>query len=79
MTLAIGAPAPGFSLADTSGAVHAPDGAPATVVVFTCNHCPYALAWHGRIADVARDYAAQGVVVLRDQQQRRGALPARLC
>ena len=30
----------------------------ATVVVFTCNHCPYALAWHERLADVARDYAA---------------------
>ena len=26
---------------------------PATVVVFTCNHCPYALAWHDRIAAVA--------------------------
>jgi hypothetical protein len=26
------------------------------VVVFTCNHCPYALAWHDRIADAARDY-----------------------
>ena len=40
------------------------DGAPATVVVFTCNHCPYALAWHDRIAQVARDYAARGVRVL---------------
>ena len=64
MTLAIGSPAPAFSLPDTSGALHAPGGAPATVVVFTCNHCPYALAWHERIADVARDYAAQGVAVL---------------
>ena len=26
------------------------------VVVFTCNHCPYALAWHDRIAAAARDY-----------------------
>jgi Redoxin len=24
--------------------------------VFTCNHCPYALAWHDRIAAAARDY-----------------------
>ena len=37
------------------------DGAPATVLVFTCNHCPYALAWQDRIAEVARDYAARGV------------------
>ena len=27
-----------------------------TVVVFTCNHCPYALAWHDRLMQVARDY-----------------------
>ena len=24
--------------------------------MFTCNHCPYALAWHDRIAAAARDY-----------------------
>ena len=24
--------------------------------MFTCNHCPYALAWHDRIAGAARDY-----------------------
>jgi hypothetical protein len=34
------------------------------VVVFTCNHCPYALAWHDRIAEVARDYGDRGVRVL---------------
>ena len=59
-----GEPAPSFSLSDTSGAVHSPDGAPATVVVFTCNHCPYALAWHERIGAVARDYSARGVKML---------------
>jgi thiol-disulfide isomerase/thioredoxin len=32
-------------------------GKAATVVVFTCNHCPYARAWHDRLQDVARDYA----------------------
>jgi hypothetical protein len=31
MSIAIGAAAPGFSLPDTEGAEHAPDGAPATV------------------------------------------------
>ena len=61
---AIGETAPAFALPDTSGAVHSPDGAPATVVVFTCNHCPYALAWHERIIAVARDYADRGVRVL---------------
>src|SRR5918997_7061285 len=50
----IGDEAPPFSLPDTAGQEHGPDGV--TVVVFTCNHCPYALAWHDRIAQVARDY-----------------------
>ena len=53
-----------FSLPDTDGAEHSPGDAPATVVVFTCNHCPYALAWHDRILDAARDYADRGVRVL---------------
>ena len=61
---AIGDRAPTFALPDTEGTVHEPRGAPATVVVFTCNHCPYALAWHERIVAVARDYADRGVRVL---------------
>ena len=56
-----------FTLPDTSGTptpLHE-DGARAAVVVFTCNHCPYALAWHDRIQAVARDYADRGVRVLQ--------------
>jgi peroxiredoxin len=58
--------APGFELTDTHGRAHRladRRGTPATVVVFTCNHCPYALAWHDRIAAVADDYADRGVHV----------------
>ena len=64
MTLSIGDTAPDFKLPDTAGASWSladGDDSEATVVVFTCNHCPYALAWHDRIADAARDYAARGV------------------
>jgi peroxiredoxin len=61
---AIGDQAPTFTLPDTEGNTHEPGEAPATVVVFTCNHCPYALAWHDRIVGVARDYADRGVRVL---------------
>ena len=61
---AIGDRAPTFALEDTGGLTHEPDGAPATVIVFTCNHCPYALAWHERIMDAAQDYADRGVRVL---------------
>jgi peroxiredoxin len=56
MSTAVGTAAPTFALPDTDGVEHSPGGAPATLVVFTCNHCPYALAWHDRIAAVARDY-----------------------
>ncbi|MDQ3871604.1 MAG: thioredoxin family protein [Chloroflexota bacterium] len=58
MTLSVGDHAPHLSLPDTDGAEHdlGEHGAP-TVVVFTCNHCPYALAWHDRLLAVGRDYA----------------------
>jgi hypothetical protein len=56
---------PDFTLPDTDGVpVPLQAGATAAVVVFTCNHCPYALAWHGRIDAVARDYAGRGVRTL---------------
>jgi peroxiredoxin len=60
----LGEVAPSFELPDTEGARHSLEGAGdagATVVVFTCNHCPYALAWHDRTLAVARDYADRGV------------------
>jgi peroxiredoxin len=60
----LASPAPGFELPDTSGATHSladAADAPATVVFWTCNHCPYALAWHDRLVDVTRDYADRGV------------------
>ena len=50
----IGQRAPEFTLPDTNGDEHSLRG-PA-VVIFTCNHCPYALAWHDRLMDVAGDY-----------------------
>jgi peroxiredoxin len=63
--ISIGDAAPAFDLPDTEGARQSlSNGAKATALVFTCNHCPYALAWHDRIADVARDYADRGVRVL---------------
>jgi thiol-disulfide isomerase/thioredoxin len=53
----IGDEATVFTLPDTDGRRHEfPDDSPTTVVVFTCNHCPYALAWHDRLLQVARDY-----------------------
>ena len=57
-----GDPAPTFELPDTDGTLHSPAGT-ATAVVFTCNHCPYALAWHDRLLGVARDYDGRARVL----------------
>jgi peroxiredoxin len=66
MTARPGDAMPDFTLPDTDGVpVPLQAGATAAVVVFTCNHCPYALAWHGRIDAVARDYAGRGVRTLQ--------------
>jgi len=53
--IAIGELAPAFELPDTDGDAQAL--LTPAVVIFTCNHCPYALAWHDRLMEVARDYA----------------------
>jgi peroxiredoxin len=66
MPIAIGETAPDFELPATDGERHplASAGTSATVVYWTCNHCPYALAWHERMLEVAREYADRGVRVL---------------
>ena len=71
MSLALGMEAPGFSLPDTDGVERSPGGAPATLVVFTCNHCPYALAWHDRVAAVARDYPEVKVLAVNPNDAER--------
>jgi peroxiredoxin len=69
--IAVGDKAPSFTLPDTSGAeVTFPDGR-ASVVVFTCNHCPYALAWHERLLAVASDYSDVQVVFINPNDAER--------
>ena len=65
--LSVGDTAPTFTLPDARGGDMTldPSAAPATVVVFTANGCPYALAWHDRIQQVARDYAGRQVAVVQ--------------
>jgi peroxiredoxin len=79
MSLRTGDPAPDFELADTHGRTHRLSesaGTDATVVVWTCNHCPYALAWHDRIAAVADDYSDRGVRVLAVNSNDAARYPA---
>jgi peroxiredoxin len=65
MPIAIGQRVPDFDLPGTDGESYGlSEGDPATVVYWTCNHCPYALAWHDRMLEVARDYADRRVRML---------------
>jgi peroxiredoxin len=66
--LAIGDTALDFTLPATNGQTYTLRDifkqAKAVALVFTCNHCPYAQAWEGRINAIAHDYTAQGVHLL---------------
>jgi peroxiredoxin len=68
MSLQIGDQASEFSLPGTDGGEYGPDGV--TVVVFTCNHCPYALAWHDRLTQVAREYDVTFLAVNPNDAER---------
>ncbi len=67
MMLELGTPAPPFALPDTDGRIVSLDdarGAPALLVMFICNHCPYVKHVRGELAALARDYAPRGVAVV---------------
>ena len=62
--LAIGAPAPEFSLPGVDGKTHTLKeyaDAKVLVVAFTCNHCPTANAYEARFAKFHEDYKSKGV------------------
>jgi peroxiredoxin len=66
-TLAIGAPAPDFSLPGVDGKTYTLasfKNARLLVVVFTCNHCPTAQAYEDRIIQLTADYKDKGVAVV---------------
>jgi peroxiredoxin len=59
--------APGFRLPDTEGKMVALDdfaGAPALLVVFLCNHCPYVKHVRHELARLARAYQERGVAIV---------------
>ena len=65
--LPLGTKAPGFSLPDTSGKLVSPadfKGAPALVVMFICNHCPYVIHIRSELAKACKDFQARGVAVV---------------
>lgn len=65
--LALGTPAPGFRLPDTGGGFVSADdfaGAPALLVMFLSNHCPYVRHVAEEIVHLGRDYAERGVGIV---------------
>src|ERR1700712_3331927 len=62
----VGTSAPAFSLPGVDGQTYTLESfrdAKLLVVIFTCNHCPYALALEPRFIELQRDYANKGVRV----------------
>ena len=65
--LLLGTSAPQFSLPDPDGKIVSLsdfDGAPALVVVFMCNHCPFVKHVAPGLANLAREYQDKGVAVV---------------
>ena len=65
--LPLGKPAPNFSLPNTEGkTVSLGDfaGAPALLVIFMCNHCPYVKHIADALARLAKEYQDRGVAVV---------------
>jgi len=62
--IAIGADAPAFSLINSVDARYVkfePRKNALSVVIFTCNSCPFAQAFEPRIIEIAREYEKKGV------------------
>jgi peroxiredoxin len=76
--LPLGTPAPDFDLPDTDGRrVRRSDfaGAPALLVMFICNHCPYVKHLRADLARLAREYMGRGVGVVAVSSNDPAAYP----
>lgn len=65
--LELGTPAPPFALPDPAGKVHRLEdlaAAPALLVAFVCNHCPYVKHIVDGFAGFAREYGPRGLAVV---------------
>ena len=77
--LPLGTKAPAFSLPNVDGRTVSLDdfqGAPAYLVMFICNHCPYVKHVATELARLARDYQAKGVAVIAINSNDVSAHPA---
>jgi peroxiredoxin len=65
--LPLGSAAPDFSLPGVDGSIHKLSdyaSSKVLVVVFTCDHCPNAQMYEGRVTQIYNDYKAKGVAVV---------------
>jgi peroxiredoxin len=65
--LPLGTHAPDFKLPDTNGKmISLADfkNAPALLVIFMCNHCPYVIHIRAGIAQLARDYTVKNIAIV---------------
>src|SRR6266540_7157545 len=65
--LPLGTPAPDFRLPDTTGKIVSLSDfkdAPALLVVFLCNHCPYVKHIRHELADLGGEYQARGIAIV---------------
>ena len=65
--LPLGSPAPDFALPGVDGKIHKLSDYASSkllVVVFTCDHCPNAQMYEGRVTQLYNDYKDKGVAVV---------------
>jgi peroxiredoxin len=65
MSLTIGSPMVAFQLKNVNGKMVSAEelskDKEATVIIFSCNHCPYVQAWEDRIVQLGKTYEPRGV------------------
>lgn len=79
MSLSIGSNAPDFSLPGVDGETWSLSSfaeKPVLVVIFSCNHCPYVVAYEERMTEVQRDYAERGVQLVAINPNNERSHPA---
>lgn len=74
--LPLGTSLPTFELPDPDGQRHTlPDDAPAYLVMFICNHCPFVRHVRHELAAIGRDYAPRGVAMAAINSNDAGKYP----
>ncbi|MGH7466322.1 MAG: redoxin domain-containing protein, partial [Longimicrobiales bacterium] len=77
--LELGTAAPPFTLPDVDGNTVSLDDfadAPALLVMFICNHCPFVKHVRAELARIGRDYGERGVAIVGISSNDAEAYPA---